>query len=49
MNFLDLKFDILKIKAHLLLDKFKKIIKKIENILEKKNSNIYEKLQFFIN
>lgn len=41
---LDHKFDIFKIKIRLTLNKLKKTIEKIENILEKKNLNTYKKL-----
>lgn len=48
MNFLGLEFNIFKIKICLLLNKLKRTIKKIENILEKNSSSIYKELQFLL-
>lgn len=48
MGILGFEFDTLKIKARLLLNKLKRVIKKVTNNLEEKNSNTHRKLQFLI-
>lgn len=48
MDFSSLEFDTLKIKTQLPKNKLDKIIKRVNNILEKKSSIIYKKLQSLV-
>lgn len=48
MNFLSFKFNIHNIKAGISLDKFKRIIKRIENNLKKNSLSNFKMLQSFV-